>query len=173
MERRRSESQTKYDQTSPVSPSWWPYWADLPGLRVDEQERGVAGDLARLSHEISAVWSLLNTIRQDQEALAQELSQRPVLTQATLYDLDDGVHQLIMPVNIVLEIYQDETLARFPEVEAYGSGTTEGEAITQLKREIVCLFEELESVEFDELGRVPQGWRRTLERLIMRSNGPA
>ena len=76
------------------------------------------------------------------------------------------LYQNIFNKAIVIEEYPDETVARWPEVEAFGSGATEAEAIAILKQDIVSLFEDLVAFSDDELGKLPRGWKRILLRII-------
>lgn len=92
----------------------------------------------------------------------------PVKWSTQIWDLGDAGYYLNYPVMIVVEEYPDEEIvaARFPEVEAYGEGQTEPEAILRLKCSILDLFVELNEADPESLGELPQSWLRVLNRLI-------
>ena len=96
------------------------------------------------------------------------LMERPIKWTAQIRDLGEEGYTLREPVQIVIEEYRDESvIARFPEVEAFGQGYSESEAIANLKIAILDLYDEL--VELENLGKEPQMWRRVLNRLISKS----
>lgn len=106
------------------------------------------------------------------QALEDRLASQGVTRQAMLYDLTHEGYTLKCPISVVLEEYDDETVARFPEVEAFASAATEGEAIALLKQDIVELYEELLASDEDELGKLPRQWRRVLSQLIHKDGPP-
>lgn len=108
----------------------------------------------------------LSALEAQLKELNEELRTRPIVRNTDLWELNSGKYRLTYPINIVIEEYPDETIARWPEVEAFGSGATEAEAIAVLKQDIVSLFEDLVASSDDELGRLPQGWKRILQRII-------
>jgi hypothetical protein len=71
---------------------------------------------------------------------------------------------------VILEEYPSEEniTARFSEIGAFGEGATEREAILNLKRDIVNLFEELSGEDPEKLGPLPQSWLRILNKMITR-----
>ncbi len=108
----------------------------------------------------------LSVLEKRLEELNDELRTRPIVRNTNLWELNSEKYRLAHPINIVIEEYPDETVARWPEVETFGSGTTETEAIAILKQDIVSLFEDLIASSDDELGKLPQGWKRILLRFI-------
>ena len=99
-----------------------------------------------------------------------EIEHQPTITNAQIWDLDSEKYCLREPILIVLEASPDEVIARFPEIEAFGVGPTEPEAILALKHDIVPLYEDLTSSKPEELGRLPRMWLRVLKRLIIERN---
>ncbi len=108
----------------------------------------------------------LSVLEKRLEELNDELRTRPIVRNTNLWELNSEKYRLAHPINVVIEEYPDEIAARWPEVEAFGSGTTEAEAIAILKQDIVSLFEGLIASSDDELGKLPQGWKRILLRFI-------
>lgn len=101
------------------------------------------------------------------ENLIKDLHQRPAVYNAKLYDLGHDKYILNNPIEVVIEKYEEETIARFPELELFFSSSTESEAIIGLKQEIIDLFVELASSKEKELGLLPKMWRRILKTLII------
>jgi hypothetical protein len=66
----------------------------------------------------------------------------------------------------MLEDYDSEIIASWPEVEAWGSGATDAEAINALKDDIVRLCDELFVMRPEELGKLPHRWLLSLSAVI-------
>jgi hypothetical protein len=83
---------------------------------------------------------------------------------------DLGAEQLRLsePITVVIEEYPDEEniVARFPEVEAFGEGATEAEALLYLKEDIRRLYFDLAGSKPEELGTLPKAWLRVLQQII-------
>ena len=94
---------------------------------------------------------------------------RPATFCAVLTDLNSADYSLLAEIEIVVEEYPDEVVARWPEVEVYANGVTESEALSGLKRQITELFDELETAKPATLGRLPLSWRRILKSTIQRN----
>ena len=144
---------------------------DVPAALRKEQE--TQWQAARIGERLAALQADIKRMQEAIASLTAELASRPVVSSALLHDLGDAAYKLVAPIQVSIETYEDEVLATFPEIEAFGSGDTAAEAIIGLKNEVVSLFEELFESDWEELGRVPQGWRRVLESLIVRTYGAA
>jgi len=83
-----------------------------------------------------------------------------------IYSLPSDEYELCQPVEVMLKIYPDEVLALIPELELYGEGATEFEAVNDLKIEIIDLVRELEEISDEELGTDPKMWKKTLATLV-------
>jgi hypothetical protein len=81
---------------------------------------------------------------------------------ATIADLGAPGILLRAPLTITLEDYDEEIVASYPEVEAFGSGPTEADAINALKDEVASLYAELAGEPDDKLGKLPKRWKRAL-----------
>jgi hypothetical protein len=81
---------------------------------------------------------------------------------ATVADLGSPGILLRTPLIVTMEDYGEEIVASYPEVEAFGSGPTEADAINVLKDEIASLFTELAGEADDKLGKLPKRWKRAL-----------
>jgi hypothetical protein len=79
-----------------------------------------------------------------------------------------GVDHLSLrhPIVVMLENYGDEVIASWPEVEAWGAGDTEAEAINALKDNLVRLCDDLLSVPASKLGKLPRLWAMALRAIV-------
>lgn len=98
--------------------------------------------------------------------LIAELQEKPLIYTTALHELENKKYKLKKPIEVIIERYEDEFVARFPELELFGSAETEAEAIRELKKEIITLHVELVGSKEAELGPLPQMWRRILRKLI-------
>lgn len=89
---------------------------------------------------------------------------------AEIRDLGDEQYDLNGPLSIVIEEYLDEkiVIARHPELEVFGEGEDEADAIRYLKEDIIRLYEDLINKKADSLGPLPRGWQRILKKIISR-----
>ncbi len=129
----------------------------MPGSKAREIE--LASELRDLKEQTAQLSSLVSE-------LSERLADHPVVKPITLYDLNTIDYSLMRPINAILELHDDEIIASFPEIEVFGSGTTESEAISSLKLQILDIFEELRDSDPKELGKLPQSWKRILDALI-------
>lgn len=81
---------------------------------------------------------------------------------ATVADLGHASLVLRTPLIVTMEDFGDEIVASYPEVEAFGSGATEADAINALKDEVSGLYVELAATPEGELGKLPRRWKRAL-----------
>jgi len=86
----------------------------------------------------------------------------------TIRDLASRKYQLNKALEITVEECYDphEIVACYSEVEAFGRGNTEAEALHNLKIDIRNLFEELSQDDSGNLGKLPTKWLRILGTLI-------
>ncbi|MDX1524183.1 MAG: hypothetical protein R3264_21310, partial [Anaerolineae bacterium] len=61
-------------------------------------------------------------------------------------------------------------IARLPELEVFGEGLTDSEAIYNLKLSILDLYDELIETDVAFLDDLPQIWLETLKRMITKTN---
>lgn len=73
---------------------------------------------------------------------------------------------LMFPIKVTLEIYPDETLAIIPTLELYEEGSTEIEAVANLKLALIDLFEELNPIPDENLGEELRNRKKTINGLI-------
>lgn len=99
------------------------------------------------------------------DRLYSDFTDRPIVKETRLFDIADDL-EIIEPIPIVIEQTEDECIASFPEVEIFAVGAGEAEAITKLKIETRALYYELLNTPDEQLGRVPQSWKRILGKVI-------
>lgn len=66
-----------------------------------------------------------------------------------------------------LEVKPEECIATLWDLNLYGTGDNEYEAISMLKREIVTLYSDIINEPDEHLGRHPKAWKRFLKKRIV------
>jgi len=125
-----------------------------------------------LEGAIGSAMKQMTALSKRVEALEERLAEQGVVRSAMLCDLGHEEYSLRWPIAVVIEEYDEETVARLPEVEAFASAATEAEALALLKEDMIDLYEDLTSTPEDQLGTLPRQWRAVLSRLIEK-NGAA
>ena len=115
----------------------------------------------------SAVATYFNGEINDLKKRVEQLEERPLIYNAKINELLAKKYSLSRPLDIVIEKYNNEYVAKIPEIEIFGSGTTESESIINLKREIIDLYEDLVTSDESELGVLPAMWKRILSNMIV------
>jgi hypothetical protein len=116
---------------------------------------------SELSSKIS---DLLKAIRE----LLLALRETPTLANVCLRDLGSEKYRLKEKIEIIIEEYHEETIAKWPELELFGYGISPSEAIMNLKNEIIDLYEDLSSTKKEELGKLPKMWLSILKKIIIK-----
>jgi predicted RNase H-like HicB family nuclease len=105
----------------------------------------------------------------DRVAKIERAQSSEIVYSSIIRDLSSSEISLKRPMNIILEKYDGEYIAKVPELEVFGSASTESEAIMNLKQEIVDLYEDLEQAKDKDLGLLPLTWKRVLTGLIKKN----
>lgn len=140
--------------------------APISALLLESFLTHICASFDRLSLRVSRLGLDVQAVDRHVRELADMMEERPVIRYGTLSDLGERHASLNFPLPIVIEEYPDEVIARWPEIEATGSGSSEPEAIWRLKQEILDLMQELSSSSPDELGPEPAQSLRILTRYI-------
>ncbi len=120
---------------------------------------------------IEELGSKLAEIKECLEELDQRSVEAPNKWVTQIRDLGDESYKLVEPILVLIEEYPDDSvIARFPEIEVFGEGTTDSEAILNLKSSILDLFDELTETDPKTLGKLPRMWLRILERIIIKND---
>ena len=82
--------------------------------------------------------------------------------------VDDMDIILKRPLFFLIEEYEgdDEVVARIPELQAAGFGSTEIQAINELKTLLGELYQDLIETPDEKLGKLPFQWKRILQEVI-------
>lgn len=138
----------------------WPEPKD-PYAPIDQAEWAILTSI--LQSDFKSIEKIIRDITES----IKNLQEKPTFYTTYIYDLGDKKYKLKNPINIVIEVYEDVFIAKFPELEIFGSGNTETASILELKEEIITLYVELVNSSEKELGRLPKMWRRILKQLIL------
>jgi len=114
----------------------------------------------------SIVFQLSSDIEQLSEEirlLKEQLLNRPLVSSVTLNDLNNDSIEPVKPISIILEETDEECLARWPEVNGFGIGSTISEAISNLKKNICELYFDITSRDKAILGELALETLRILE----------
>ncbi len=83
-----------------------------------------------------------------------------------LFDLDSEKYILKFPINILVKYQDDEVIAIFPELEIFGEGQNEIEAIDDLKSEFLDLIDDLNELPKHKMGQKLNTWNRVLSQIV-------
>lgn len=147
------------------SVDWSNYVYRIASARADIGTPGSADELSELTQEIRKLADGLQSLKEAVETLRDELNDRPIRVQTQLLDIGDK-YEVVHAIPIVIEESDNEVIASFPEVEVFAVGSSEPEAISNLKTAIADLYCELVETPRDELGRLPLSWLRVFEKVI-------
>lgn len=167
----RSLLERKVSTSEPVSLEGWS--VDVRSRRRSPPEDAIRGMTAELlpviremARDIAALKEKVEALSEQISDLKAEIADRPVIKTMVLHDFSSEVYALRQPLAIVVEQYASETVASFPNIEAFGAGSSEPEAIALLEQEIIDLYEQLQLIDQRELGPIPRGWLRVLNKLL-------
>ncbi|MFC1938495.1 hypothetical protein ACFLWH_02450, partial [Chloroflexota bacterium] len=135
------------------------------GIAVGDELAELKDKVGSLASGIESVELALKKCEEGIDTILDELREKPIIKQTELLEIDETL-EVIMPIPVVIEEYDDEVIAAFPEIEAFGVGSGEAEAIRNLKEEIKKSFFELENISEDELGKLPLTWKRVLLKVV-------
>ena len=116
----------------------------------------------------SSVLERLETLTNQTGQLRVDVQDRPVKYNTQVRDLGDENYTLNESLMVSIEEYpsEDTVIASFPEIEVFGEGATEAEALMNLKWSILDLYEELLESAPNELGDLPKTWLSILRKII-------
>ena len=107
----------------------------------------------------------LNQVKELEERV-EILEKNPSIVKTKICDLLIDNYRLKKPIEAILKFYPEEVLAVIPELEIFGEGNNEIEAINDLKLELVDLFDDLRDVPEEQLGEFPKSWKKIITSLI-------
>lgn len=167
-----AKGRVSYNKETTFEFERWGVWSGaigerevLHGLQIVDELSEVKRQVDDLTSEVESVKSELQQCKEGINTILDELREKPITKQTELFEIDETL-ELIKPIPVVIEEYSDEVIAAFPEIEAFGVGSGEAEAIRNLKEEISKIFFELENISEDELGKLPLTWKRVLLKVV-------
>ena len=110
--------------------------------------------------------TLTREIKKLKEEITKITEKQPSVICAKIYSLPSSEYELRTPLDITVEIHQHEVIAIIPDLELYGEGSNQIEAVNDLKLELLDLYDDLEEMPDEELGEFPRSWGKTLRQLV-------
>lgn len=111
----------------------------------------------------------LQLILESRAEVALSLESSPILARSIpINDLNDPAVEVSGSLQVELEVYNIETIAKIPELNLWASADSESEAILEIKRSLLELWGELECEPDSKLGRLPRMWKRILSKKLKR-----
>jgi hypothetical protein len=152
-------------------------WIRLPAksyvpVRESELPQLLQAGFADLVERMESLSREMEALQERLAEVEQALASQPRCRQAVLYDLGSEKYELKQALGVQLEEYEEEAVARIPELDVFASADTDSEALALLKREVVTLYEELAATPVERLGERPFAWLRLLERVIRVAESP-
>jgi len=122
----------------------------------------------QMQSQVSRMRAEIRELQSAVAALSDLPEDRPrVVKTVQIYDIADEQYSLKRPLSVTVEEYDEEVIASFSEIDAYASGSSDAEALTLLKREIVELYEDLSKTPPERLGTLPTIWLNTLNDVLI------
>lgn len=119
-------------------------------------------DVSELTERVETLANLVGGLR-------VTVQEQPQKYNVEIRDLDDLSYGLTEALLVLVEEYpaDDLVIASVPELEVFGEGVSLSHALTDLKRSILDLYDDLADSEADELDVIPLNWLDTLKRVIV------
>ncbi len=100
------------------------------------------------------------------EKRVKKLEKNPSIIKININDLQLNNYRLQKPVEAILKFYPKEVLAVIPDLEIFGEGNNEVEAVNDLKLELLDLFDDLKDIPEKKLGKYPKSWKKIITSII-------
>jgi len=139
---------------------------DFAPLRQTELPELLEAGFGNIIQQMDSLSKEMEALQQRLAEVEEALGAQPRCRQAVLYDLGTRKYELRQPLAVQLEEYDEEAVARIPELDVFASADTDSDALGLIKREVVGLYEELAATPVERLGERPLAWLRLLERVI-------
>lgn len=150
---------------APPQEDFVPYqFAELTERSEALVEVGVA--VESLTQHVANLSAEIRSLKKEIAELRAEQGERPISTVATIHDLGRDDMSLEAPIQIIVEEYPEEVVAKFPEVGAIATADSEFEAIELLKADIAGLYLDLKAMARKKMGRAPRRSLQILSRLL-------
>ena len=135
--------------------------------KFNQQEKGATDfSLIESNYYYELMNDLVKRINILEEKFENISESSPQISNATIYSLPVKAYGLTSPINVTLEFHKDDVIAVIPDLEIYGEGNNQIEAINDLKLELIDLYEQLNNEPDDKLGEHILSIKKTLNSLI-------
>lgn len=132
-------------------------------------DASIVGKLSRDNNATKPPEMICAFFKKEIDILKEEVSklkETPRVATSKMYGLISDEYELKNTIDIVLKILPDEVLALIPDLEIYGEGITETEAINDLKMELIDLYEDLVNIPDKKLGKSPKAWKKIVKTIV-------
>ena len=133
--------------------------SQLNGQFIMEQQLGQI-DLSK------RVVAMEEEVREIKETTARLANKELAISFTKINSLPSEKYELKAPIDIIIKIFPEETIVLIPELEIYGEGKNEVEAVNDLKLELLDMIEDLEQFREEELGKNAKAWRKALDSMV-------
>ena len=149
---------------SHFGPLNWPLSVGVTRVRPPES----SSDVSQLNTKLSLMQQELSNCMELLRGLADSIDQlsETRITAINSIGHDTDFHILNRPLFITIEEDENEVVASAPEIQASGFGSTDSEAIDDLKIALGQLYLDLSETPDHQLGKLPLAWRRLLMEIV-------
>ena len=132
------------------------------GAAFAQTGEAVEVDVSELTERVEKLANIVGGLR-------VSVQEQPHKYNVEIRDLDDLSYGLTETMLVLVEEHpaDDLVIASVPELEVFGEGVSLSHALTDLKRSILDLYDDLVESETDELDVIPLNWLDTLKRVIV------
>jgi len=100
------------------------------------------------------------------EDRVNKLEKTPDILKIEINDIQMDGYYLKKPIEAIVKFYPNEVLAVIPDLEIYGEGNNEIDAINELKLELIDLYHDLIDIPDQKLGKYPKSWKKIVCSII-------
>lgn len=89
-----------------------------------------------------------------------------VVSNGKIESLPSDDYEVMNSIDVTFQYLQNEVLALQTDLELYGEGKNQIEAVNELKLEILDLADDLFDTPDTELGKHPKAWKKAITRML-------
>ena len=143
-------------------------YRSLLGHTSQARSSAPAIDINQLNVRITLVQQELSNCMELLRGLADVIDQSSDMRLTAIHSIGNGrtTHILNRPLFVSIEEDDNEVVASIPELRTSGFGSTDGEAIDDLKSILGELYQDLIETPAEQLGTLPLVWKRILTELV-------
>ena len=139
-----------------------------PGHSAPARSPESASDVRQLNIRLSLIQQELTNCMDLLRGMADSIDQLSETRVTAINSIGNsaGFQILNRPLFVSIEEDENEVVASAPELQASGFGSTDSEAIDDLKIVLGRLYQDLSETPDHELGKLPLAWRRLLMGIV-------